>query len=276
MPTAVLLRTNLANMIMPDFLLYALLGGLGIAAITGPLGAFVVWRRMAYFGDTLAHSALLGISFGILFEINLNLAVVLCCVLVALLLVSMQNQRFIATDTLLGIMAHSSLSLGLVCISFLPDVRIDLMSYLFGDLLAISVQDLIWIYAGGAFVICLLVYFWSALLAFTINEELAQIEGVPVQWIRLLLMLLIGIVIAVAMKIVGILLITSLMIIPAATARKIATTPEQMAIFGSSIGGLAVVLGLLGSYQWDTPAGPSVVVSAALLFILAQTIPQKN
>lgn len=261
---------------MPDFLIYALIGGLGIAAITGPLGAFVVWRRMAYFGDTLAHSALLGISFGILFEINLNLAVVLCCVLIALILVSMQRQRFIAMDTLLGIMAHSSLSLGLVCISFLPDVRIDLMSYLFGDLLAISFQDLIWIYAGGVFVICLLTYFWSSLLAFTINEELAQIEGVPVQWMRLLLMLLIGIVIAVAMKIVGILLITSLMIIPAATARKIATTPEQMAIFGSLIGGLAVVLGLLCSYQWDTPAGPSVVVSAALLFLLAQVAPQKN
>lgn len=273
---APLLWINHASMIMPDFLLYALIGGLGIAAITGPLGAFVVWRRMAYFGDTLAHSALLGISFGILFEINLNLAVVLCCVLIALILVSMQRQRFIAMDTLLGIMAHSSLSLGLVCISFLPDVRIDLMSYLFGDLLAISFQDLIWIYTGGAFVICLLAYFWSSLLAITINEELAQIEGVPVQWIRLLLMLLIGIVIAVAMKIVGILLITSLMIIPAAAARKVATTPEQMAIVGSLIGGLAVVLGLLASYQWDTPAGPSVVVSAALLFILAQGIPQKR
>ncbi len=261
---------------IPDFLLYALCGGLGLAIITGPLGAFVVWRRMAYFGDTLAHSALLGISFGILFEINLNLAVIMCCVLLALVLVSLQRQQFIAMDTLLGIMAHSSLSLGLVCISFLPDVRIDLMSYLFGDLLAINLEDLFWIYAGGAFVICLLAYFWSSLLAITINEELAQIEGVPVQLMRLLLMLLIGIVIAVAMKIVGILLITSLMIIPAATARKFATTPEQMAIIGSLIGGLSVMLGLLSSYQWDTPAGPSVVVSAALLFVLAQAMPQKG
>lgn len=261
---------------MADFLLYALLGGLGIAAVTGPLGAFVVWRKMAYFGDTLAHSALLGITIGIITDINLNLAVVICCVMLALILVSMQRQHEIATDTLLGIMAHSSLSLGLVSISFLPNVRIDLMSYLFGDLLAISTQDLLWIYGGGALVLCLICYFWSYLLSFTINEELAYIEGVPVEAMRLLLMLLIGIVIAVAMKIVGILLITSLLIIPAATARKVAKNPESMALYGSLFGAVAVMAGLFGSYQWDTPAGPSVVVAAALLFLMAQALPKRQ
>jgi zinc transport system permease protein len=255
---------------MAEFLIRALLGGVGVALIAGPLGSFVVWRRMAYFGDTLAHSALLGISLGILADINLNLAVVACCVLLALLLVSLQKKHLIATDTLLGIMAHSSLSLGLVAISFLPDLRIDLMSYLFGDLLAVNREDLYWIYGGGALVALLLAWLWNPLLAITVDEDLAQVEGVPVTLTRLALMLLVGIVIAVAMKVVGVLLITSLLIIPAAAARQFSDTPEKMALFASLIGCVAVCLGLLASYRWDTPAGPSVVVAAALLFSLSQ------
>lgn len=260
---------------LDDFLVMALLGGIGVALVAGPLGAFVVWRRMAYFGDTLAHSALLGVAMGIAFQINLNIAVILCCILLALLLVSLQKNPVIATDTLLGIMAHSALSLGLVTISFLPNVRVDLMGYLFGDLLAITPQDLMWIYGGGLLVIIMLVRLWDSLLAFTINEDLAQVEGVPVNRIRLVLMLLVAIVIAVAMKIVGVLLITSLLIIPAATAQRLASSPERMAIYASFIGALAVALGLYVSYLWDTPAGPSVVVSATSLFALVLLKPRR-
>ncbi|WP_210397987.1 zinc ABC transporter permease subunit ZnuB [Motiliproteus sediminis] len=261
---------------MADFLLRALLGGVGVALVAGPLGSFVVWRRMAYFGDTLAHAALLGVALGILVDINLNLAVVVLCVLLSLLLVSLQRRRIIATDTLLGIMAHSTLSLGLVALSFLPEVRVDLMGYLFGDLLAISRADLWWIYCGGALVIALLVWLWHPLLAITVDEELAQVEGINVTAVRLALMLLVGIVIAVAMKIIGVLLITSLMIIPAAAARRHADTPERMAVSASLIGCVAVCAGLVASYQWDTPAGPSVVVSAAVLFLLSHALPQRR
>lgn len=261
---------------MAEFLIRALLGGVGVAAIAGPLGAFVVWRRMAYFGDTLAHSALLGISMGFLFEVNLNVAVIASCVLLAVLLVTLQRQHIVATDTLLGIMAHSSLSLGLVAIALLDDVRVDLMAYLFGDLLAVSTGDLYWIYGGGILVAFLLYKLWEPLLAITISEELAQVEGVPVTAIRLGLMLLIAVIIAVAMKIVGILLITSLLIIPAAAARRLSSTPEQMAIGAGLLGCLAVVLGLALSYQWDTPAGPSVVVVAALEFVLLYSLPSRK
>ncbi|MEL0635428.1 MULTISPECIES: zinc ABC transporter permease subunit ZnuB [Marinomonas] len=261
---------------MLEFLIRALLGGLGVAAVAGPLGAFVVWRRMAYFGDTLAHSALLGVALGFLFNINLNLAIVVLCVGLAAILVTLQKKQIIATDTLLGILAHSSLSLGLVAVSFLDNVRIDLMAYLFGDLLAVSQTDLYWIYGGGILVLTLLVTFWKPLLAVTVNEELAKVEGYPVEAIRLLLMLLVALVIAVAMKIVGVLLITSLMIIPAATARKLSNTPIQMATISSFIGCLAVCGGLWASYRWDTPTGPSVVVCAALLFIIAYSSPFKR
>ena len=259
-----------------DFLIYAILGGLGVATVAGPLGAFVVWRRMAYFGDSLAHSALLGVALGILMNLNLNIAVIACCVLLALVLVALQKQRLIATDTLLGIMAHSTLSLGLVTLSFIDDVRLDLMEYLFGDLLAIAPADLIWILAGGAAILVILRIFWEPLLAITINEELAQVEGVNVSRTRLILMVLIAIVIAVAMKIVGILLITSLLVIPAAAARRLSTTPEQMAVYASVLGCFAVLVGIWGSWTWDTPAGPSVVVAALLEFVIIYLIPTRQ
>ncbi|TCK03578.1 zinc ABC transporter permease subunit ZnuB [Marinobacterium mangrovicola] len=259
---------------MADFLLLALAGGIGIAAVAGPLGSFVVWRRMAYFGDTLAHSALLGIALGFLLQINLNLAVVASCVLLSLILVALQRQHLVATDTLLGIMAHSSLSLGLVAIALLDNVRIDLMQYLFGDLLAIAPSDLIWIYGGGALVLLVTWRLWNQLLAITINEELAQVEGVNTLGVKLALMLLIATVIAVAMKLVGILLITSLLIIPAAAARRISSTPEQMAVFASLLGMVAVVAGLSASWFWDTPAGPSVVVAALAEFLLLYAAPR--
>ena len=260
---------------MADFLIYALLGGIGVALIAGPLGSFVVWRRMAYFGDTLAHSALLGISIGFIMDINLNLAVIFCCVVLALVLVAMQRQRLVATDTLLGIMAHSALSLGLVAVALLG-IRVDLMAYLFGDLLAIGTEDLLWIYLGGALVLLLLKLLWQPLLAITINEELAQVEGVNVPLTRLILMLLIAVVIAIAMKIVGLLLITSLLIISAASARRLARTPEQMAIGAGIIGSLSVVGGLALSWHFDTPTGPSVVVISLCLFICLYAIPSRQ
>ena len=260
---------------MADFLLFALLGGLGVALVAGPLGSFVVWRRMAYFGDTLAHSALLGVSIGFIMDINLNLAVIFCCVVLALVLVAMQRQRLVATDTLLGIMAHSALSLGLVAVALL-EIRVDLMAYLFGDLLAIGTEDLLWIYLGGTLVLLLLKLLWQPLLAITINEELAQVEGVNVPLTRLILMLLIAVVIAIAMKIVGLLLITSLLIIPAASARRLARTPEQMAIGAGIIGSLSVVGGLALSWHFDTPTGPSVVVISLCLFICLYAIPSRQ
>lgn len=255
---------------MDSFLLYALAAGFGIALLAGPLGSFVVWRKMAYFGDTLSHACLFGIALGILLQVDLTLAVVVCCLAMAMLLVIMSRNQQVATDTLLGILAHSALSLGLVTLSFMDNVRVDLMAYLFGDLLSVQPMDLLWIYGGGALVLLTLWRLWDPLLSMTISEELARVEGVRVDVLRCVLMLLIGLVIAVAMKFVGALIITSLLIIPAATARRFSRTPEQMAGFAALIGCLAVLGGLLLSWYQDTPAGPSVVVCATSLFILSQ------
>jgi len=253
---------------MADFLIYALLAGIAVALVAGPLGCFAVWRRMAYFGDTLAHSALLGITFGLLLGINLNLAVALGCLLLALILVAMQQNRFLATDTLLGILSHSTLALGLVCVSLFSNTRIDLLAYLFGDILSVNRLDLASIWLISLSVIGALAWLWRPLLAITVHEELAEVEGIPVNKIRTALMLLMALVIAIAMKIVGVLLITALLIIPAAASRRLTHSPEAMAIVASLLGSLAVCLGLFASYVWDSPAGPSIVLAATFLFIL--------
>ena len=254
---------------MDDFLIRALAAGCGVALIAGPLGVFVIWRRMAYFGDTLAHSALLGVALGFLLGISVNLSVILLSLLLALLLVGLQGNRQLSSDTQLGILAHSALSLGLVVMAFQSGVRVDLMGYLFGDILAVTSRDLIWVWAGGALILFVLAAIWRPLLALTVHEELAQVEGVAVTPVRITFMLLIALVIAVSMKIVGVLLITSMMLIPAAAARPFSRTPEQMALFAALAGVMAVCLGLAASWYWDTPAGPSVVVAAACLFLLS-------
>ncbi|AKX59771.1 hypothetical protein AKN88_07410 [Thiopseudomonas alkaliphila] len=257
---------------MADFLLYALISGIALALVAGPLGSFVVWRRMAYFGDTLSHSALFGVALGLLLEISPSVMVLGVCLLLAVFMVIMQQQQSLAADTLLGIMAHSSLAVGLVTLSFMPSVRVDLMGYLFGDLLAVSFNEVLLIVLGSILVLGLLGYFWRNLLALTVDEELAKVEGLPVTQLRLVLMLLIAVVIAVAMKVVGVLLITSLLIIPAATAQKLARSPEQMALMASVIGVFSVLGGLSMSWHLDTPAGPSIVVCAALCFVLSLLI----
>ncbi|HXZ00909.1 MAG TPA: zinc ABC transporter permease subunit ZnuB [Stellaceae bacterium] len=260
---------------MDEFVLRAALAGIGVAMVAGPLGSFVVWRRMAYFGDTLSHSALLGVALGFLLGVNLNLAVVAVCLLIALALAALQQQRRIAGDTLLGIMAHSALSLGLVALAFLETVRVDLMGYLFGDILAVMPSDLAWIYGGGAVALGALAWLWRPLLAITVHEELAQVDGINVAATRIAFMLLVALVIAMAMKVVGILLITSMLILPAAAARRFARTPETMAALAALAGSVAVLLGVGASLRWDLPAGPAVVLAAAALFALSLAWPRR-
>jgi zinc transport system permease protein len=260
---------------MDEFLWRALLGGVGLAAVAGPLGSFIVWRRMAFFGDALAHSALLGVALAFLLDVNLNLGVVVVCLALAALLAWLQSRGGLAGDTLLGVFAPSALSLGLVAIAFMERLRVDLISYLFGDILAVSAVDLAWIYGGGAVVLAALAAMWRPLLAMTVHEELARVEGVPVERLRFAFIALLAIVIAAAMKIVGVLLITSLLIIPAATARRFARSPETMAMLAAAFGAVAVAAGLYASLVLDTPSGPTVVVAAAFAFAVSVALPRR-
>ena len=257
-------------MILEDFFWRAMLAGIGVALVAGPLGCFVVWRKMAYFGDTMAHSALLGVALGLLFGVAPMIGVFAVGLVVALLLSGFLQKPFLSGDTLLGTLSHASLALGVLLISLMTWLRVDLLGYLFGDILSVTRTDLLWIYAVGGITLILLAWLWRPLLAITVDRELAGAEGMNVISCELTLMLVIAAVIALAMKVVGILLITSLLIIPAAAARHLCRTPEQMAAAAAIIGVLSVALGLFASFHFDTPSGPSIVTAAVLLFMIGQ------
>lgn len=257
---------------LDDFLIRALLGGIMVALVAGPLGCFVVWRRMAYFGDTMAHSGLLGVSVGLLLSVQPVVGVALVVVLAALALFWLERFRWLASDTALGMLSHGSLAVGLVVASTVPGLRVDLMSYLFGDILAIGHGDLLWIAVGGAVALLVLWLIWRDLLAATVQPDLAQAEGVPVARVRLVFALLVALLIAAAMKVVGILLVTALLIVPAATARRASGSPEMMAVLAALLGSASVAGGLGLSLWIDSPSGPSIVVAAILLFLLVVAV----
>lgn len=260
---------------LDDFFTRALLAGIGLALTTGPLGCFVIWRRMAYFGDTMAHSALLGVALSLLLHVNLAVSVFAVAAVVSLALLMLQKRGSLSTDALLGILSHATLATGLVIVSFMTWVRIDLVGFLFGDILAVTQADVSLVWGGGILVLLAIVYMWRPLIASTVNPELAAAEGLEPERARLAFMLLMALVIAIAMKIVGILLITSLLIIPAATARRFSAGPETMAVLASLFGAVAVAGGLFGSLKFDTPSGPSIVVAALVIF-LASLLPRRG
>ena len=255
-------------MSLDDFFLRALLAGIGIAVVAAPLGCFIVWRRMAYFGDAMAHSALIGVALGLVLGMRSAFGVVLAVGAIALLFVALERKPWISSDTGLGILAHGSLALGLVALS-LAGGGVNYSAWLFGDILAVSKTDLAHIYGIGAVLLLALFAVWRPLLAATAHQDLAHAEGVPVLRMRAILILLIAMVIALAMQLVGVLLTTSLLIIPAATARRYATTPESMALLAALAGVAAVLLGLHASLWWDIPSGPSIVLAAVALFIVS-------
>lgn len=252
---------------LDDFIVRAVIAGVGVALVACPLGCFIVWRRMAYFGDTTAHAALLGVALGLLAGIGPTLGVFLMTVAVALLLVAFLRVARVAGDTVLGILSHAALSIGVVVLAFMTWVRVDLVGYLFGDVLAVSRADVYAVIAGAVVVLAALAAIWRPLVAATVDRDLARAEGVNVVAVEIVYVLLIAIVVAIAMKIVGILLVTSLLIIPAAAARGFSRTPERMAVLSAGLGVFAVLLGLGASLEWDTPAGPSIVVAAFAVFL---------
>ena len=251
---------------LDDFFIRALLAGIGIALVTGPLGCFIIWRRLSFFGDTLAHAALLGVTMAVFFEINIAFSVFLISSVVALILIKLQKSTKLPGDALLGLLAHSSLAVGLVVIGFLTSIRFDVMGLLFGDILAVNQNDLLLIWIGGALILLILKFIWKPLFASTVNHELAEAEGMEPNKFNAIFTVLMAAVIAISIKIVGLLLITGMLIMPAAMGRNLSNNPQQMVKL-SVIGGLlSVIIGLFSSLQLNTPSGPSIITAALILF----------
>ncbi len=251
-----------------DFFIRALIAGIGIALVTGPLGCFIIWRRLSFFGDTLSHSALLGVTIAFFFELNIAFSVFLISSAIALILLKLQKTTKLPGDALLGLLAHSSLAVGLVVIGFLTTIRFDIMGLLFGDILAVNEIDLLIIWIGGALILLILKYIWKPLFASTVNHELAEAEGMNPDKVNAIFTVLLAAIIAISIKIVGLLLITGMLIMPAAMARNISKNPTQMVKL-SIIGGLlSVIIGLFSSLEINTPSGPSIITAALVLFCL--------
>lgn len=259
-----------------DFIAKALLAGSGIALAAGPLGSIMVWRRMANFGDALGHTTLLGVCLAALLNIHLYLGLFALCILTAMMLAGLSRQKQLANETLLTILAQSILAFGLIFATHLEGIRIDLLGYLFGDILSVDNYDLLWILGVDVLVIAVLFTIWPNVLRMIIHEDLARVEGVPVDYIKWSLMILLASIFAIAMKLVGALLITALLIIPASSARKFAKTPEMMAFLGSLLGVLAVIVGIGLSNYSDIPTGPAIVAMAFAIFILTLLFPKKQ
>jgi zinc transport system permease protein len=253
------------TIMLDDFLVRAGLAGVGLSLATGPLGAFVVWRRMAYFGDATSHAAILGVALALATDLPIGLGTLIVALAMAVTVAGLSARGW-AMDTTLGVLAHSALAFGLVAVSFFPTMRTDLSSYLFGDILAVSRADLGLIWLGSVLVLGLLAWRWQALLTATLSEDLAHAAGLDPDRERLVLVVALAVVVAVALKVVGALLIAAMLIIPAAAARGFARTPEAMAGLAVAFGVISSLGGLALSLWQDTPTGPSIIVVAAGLF----------
>lgn len=256
---------------MEPFLLRALAAGIGLAVIAAPLGCFLVWSRMAFFGETVAQASLIGVALALGFGLDVTATVLVSCVAMALLLVALSRQSIVPVDSLLSLLAHSSLAIGVLATALVKGRSIDLMGLLFGDILAVTRSDLAWLAACGIAVLITLSRLWQPLLSMAVHEELAAAEGVARERMRTLFVVLLAVVIAMAMKIVGVLLTVAFLIIPAAAARPLSSTPEGMARLAAALGAAGVFGGLALSMAADTPGGPSIVAVLALIAVVALT-----
>tara|TARA_B100000945_G_scaffold153051_1_gene122732 strand:+ start:451 stop:1254 length:804 start_codon:yes stop_codon:yes gene_type:complete len=252
-----------------DFFIRALIAGVGIAIVVGPLGCFVIWRRLSYFGDTLSHSALLGVTLAYSFSLNISLSVFIVSAVVALLLINLQKRTKLAGDSLLGLLAHSTLAIGLVLIGFLSYIRFDLMGLLFGDILAVTIEDIALVWVGGFVILGILYFIWKSLFSATVNYDLSAAEGMKPEVSNFIFTLLLAGVIALSIKMIGALLITGLLLIPAATARNISNSPNQMVFLATLVGIISVIAGLFTSLELNTSSGPTIIVVALILFIVS-------
>ena len=254
--------------LLDSFLARAVIAAVGVALAAAPLGCFVVWRRMAYFGDATAHAAVLGVALALAFEASIFAGTLIVALGMAVTAVRLKGRGH-AMDAILGVLSHSALAVGLVSISLVPSVRVDLASYLFGDILSVSRTDLAVIWGAAILALGLLIWRWRPLLTATLNPELAAASGIDARREDLALTLSLALVVALALKVVGALLIAAMLIIPAAAARSLARTPETMALCATLIGMASVALGLQGSLGFDTLAGPSIVTATAVFFAVS-------
>ncbi len=252
---------------MDEFIIQIIIAAIGISLITSALGCFVIWKKMAYFGDSLAHASLLGIAIGILFSIDINLMILATTILFAVILGFLQNRNFLSNDALLGILAHGGISLAMIIISF-SHANFDLEGFLFGSLLFVENKDILLIYLALFIIYPIIFLNWQKFILLTLNSDIACSMGINPAKYRMIFTILIALTITITIKITGVLLVTSLLIIPASISRIISKSPNQMLLFSTIISVFSSILGSILSYQFDLILGPTIITITIIIFSL--------
>lgn len=247
------------------FFLRALLASLGLAVVAAPLGCFIVWQRLAYFGETVAQAGLIGVALALAMQMDVTWGVLIVALAVAALLVWFGRQKLVGLDSVLGLLHHAALAAGVIATSMVKGAPVDLTGFLFGDVFAVTQADVVVIFVGGAVVLALVAWLWQPLLRLAVHEDLAAAEGVDREMVRTVFIVLLAVAIAVAMKIVGILLVMAFLVVPAVAARPLSGTPERMVVLTGLIAAASVIAGLWLSATFDSPGGPSIVLIMSIV-----------
>ena len=260
---------SLALVLAEPFMQRALIGGLLTGALGGLLGSVAVLRELSFFSDALGHSALLGITVGILIGVNPTLVLIPFAVVFAILVNQLVEHSSLPTDALLNIVYSTSLAAAILFLSLVESYRGGIRQLLFGDILGVSSLDLIVI---GMLLAAALIYLSLSLRAqvlLTLNQDLAGAVGVQTRWHRLAFIVLLAVVVAVSIKAVGVLLISAFVVIPACAGRLLCRRFPLYVVVSSALGGICALLGLLASGLTSLPSGPSVVMVQFLGFLVA-------
>ena len=258
--------------LLDDFVIRALIAGIFMVSIAAPMGCLMVWQRLAFLSDTLGHAAVLGVGIGIGLQLHPMFGVLAVVLLIVLSLSRVNNFNNALSETALAIISHSGLAAGLILLGTLPNRNISLESILFGDLLATSVNDLMMIAITVAVLVFLLLHHWRSFVAVSVSREIAQAEGIEVRKTQFLMYLMIALLVAVMMKVMGVLLIAAALVIPTSSARLVSRSPEQMVLFSAIFGMGSLAGGMTSSFHFDWQTGPAIVLSAAVLLVITLVV----
>ncbi len=255
---------------LDDFLIRSLLAGTLMVLVAAPMGCLMVWQRLAFLADTLGHASVLGIALALVMAVQPVFGVLLVIgVIMVILRLSTGDRPVALSESMLAIVSHTGLAAGILLLGASGFGNISLEALMFGDLLATTKADLFFIAVTVVVLLLILWRHWHDFVAVSVSAEIAQAEGIAVKRVQLILYLMIALLIAVMMKIMGVLLIGAMLVIPVNAARKFSHSPEQMMWLSLLFGALSLYFGVFFSWQFDWQTGPAIVVVAASWLMLA-------
>jgi ABC-type Mn2+/Zn2+ transport system permease subunit len=251
------------------FMQRALLASLLIGTVTSVIGVYVVLRGLAFIGAGIAHASFGGVALGFLLGVNPVASAVVFCLCTAWAIAFTSERMEIKEDTAIGIFFAATMALGVLFIGLMGEYNVDLFGYLFGSVLSVTSSDLWMSGILGSAVLLIIVLFFKELLFITFDQEMAQVSGLPAKGLYVLLLSIMALTVVLSIKVVGIILVSAMIIIPAASAYQLTEDFRTMMGLSVLIGNFSAVTGLLLSYRLDTASGATMVLTATIIFFLS-------